>query len=124
AGVRNVDELQPAAANHALAFEAIEHNCNALRIVIGERSYSLKHGHRTSQSAEGLRHFEADWSGANDNEMFWPLLEIKNGFVGQVGPAAEPGDWRHRRRRSGGDHETPRADFDFTCRDRVAVLEL
>ena len=85
AGVRDADDIYSAANNNALALEAIEQHGDAFRIVIGERPGRLQHGHRTPQAAEGLRHFEADASGTDDDEMLRPFLEIENALVGKKG---------------------------------------
>src|SRR6478736_3259071 len=123
ASLFNAYDIYTAANNDTLAFEAIKKDGHAFRVVIAERSRSLKHGDRTSQTAEGLRQFEADRPGSNNDEMLRPLLEIENALVGKIGAAVEPGNWRHCRRRSGRDHEASRTDLDIACHDRVTILE-
>ena len=117
-------DLDAAADDDALAFELVEHDRGAFRIVLGERRRRFQHGHRAAEPAEGLRHFQPDRTGADDNEAVGPLGEIENGFVGEIRPLIEPRDRRQRRRRSGRDHETARADFDIVADDDgPAVLE-
>ena len=123
ASVRDADDIDAAADDDALALELIEHDHGAFRIVLGERCGLLQHSHRTPQAAEGLRHFQADRPGADDDEMLRPLGEIENRLVGEIRPLVESGDRRHRRRRSGRDHEPARANFDIADNERPAILE-
>ena len=62
-------DLDAAADDDALALELIEHDGGAFRIVLGERRRRLQHGHLAAEPAEGLRHFQADRPGADDDEM-------------------------------------------------------
>ena len=83
-----------------------------------------QHRDRAAEPAERLRHFQADRPGADDDEMRRQLGEIEDGFVGEIRTLVEAGDRRHRRRRSGRDDETARADFDIARRPRrCGVLE-
>src|SRR5215471_800130 len=123
AGVRDPDDIHATANNDAFAFKPIDDDRRAFGIILGERLRDLENRHRASETAKGLRHFEADWTRADDNEMLWSLLQIEDILVGEIRAAVEPGNRRHGRPRSGRDHETPCANFGFSGNDSLSVLE-
>ena len=117
-------DLDAAADDDALAFELVEHDRGAFRIVLGERLRRFQHGHRAAEPAEGLRHFQADRPGADDDEMLRPLGEIENRLVGEIrtlrrarGSAAAPASIRSRSRNGARGFRIVADD------DRPAVLE-
>ena len=62
-------DLDAAADDDAFALELVEHDRRAFRIVLGERLRRFQHGHLAAEPAEGLRHFQADRTGADDDEV-------------------------------------------------------
>ncbi len=76
--VLDARDLDAAADDDALAIELVEHDGRAFRIVLGERRRRFQHGHFAAEPAEGLRHFQADRTGADDDETVGPLGERKD----------------------------------------------
>ena len=60
-----------------------------------------------------LRHFHANRPAAKDQQMPRRAAQPEQGFIGQKRHLCQPGNCRHHRARSGGDHEPPRADARF-----------
>ena len=44
-----------------------------------------------------LRHFHADWTTTNNEEVFRPLSEIPEVLIGEVRHGVQSGDRRHKR---------------------------
>ena len=47
-----------------------------------DRTRRLDDRHRRAEPAEGLRQFEPDRPGADDQEMRWQFLEVEDRLVG------------------------------------------
>ena len=80
-----------------------------------QRLLGFEHRHLRAEPVKCLRKLEADRPGTDDNEMLRTHSEIEYRLVGEVRGILEPRDRRHRRRRTGRDHEAPGLDFEITA---------
>ena len=105
----------------AFAFERVEHDGGAFGIVARKRRRRFEHGDVGAEPPKGLRQFEADRAGADDDEMTRAIGEIEHGVAGEVRRVGKAGDRRQRRQRAGGDDEAPRRDGEVAGGDGARI---
>jgi hypothetical protein len=90
-------------------------------IVAGKRRRRFEHGDVGAEPPEGLRQFEADRAGADDDEMARAIGEIEHGVAGEMRRVGQAGDRRQHRRRACGDDEAPCRDGEFAGSDAARI---
>ena len=106
------------ADDDAFGRKRVAHDGDGLRVVLRHDLLGFEHGHARTEAAEGLRQLEPDRTAADDEQMLRQDRVVEDRFVREVGRVSETRNWRHQRRRAGGDDEALRlnagvASFDF-----------
>ena len=88
---------QRALGNHdPFVLERLQHDLRHFRVVLGQGLVPFDHSNFAAHPDMRLRHFHADGSPADDQQMLGLFTQLEQGFVGLVGGLVQPGDRRHQ----------------------------
>ena len=106
-----------------VAPKTVENDGRQFRVLATQRSQPFYHCDTRAEAAMRLRHFHADGTATDDDEVSGAFLVFEEILVGEEGNLVEAGNGRRRCARPRGDDEAPRGDLRIARKYGAAVAE-